>query len=190
MRKLNEWEQVVKYTIEDSNKFYFLESFYKQINMIKETRSIKYAYHIFELICRYALYGEVPKEKIYSDEDLFFNGIIKDNIDVGIEMIEDKEKTKSYLYEKDGYVYIIKLNGYYKIGRTINPEKRFGEYTKLMEQPETICCIYVKNYKQVEKELHKMFSDKNTNGEWFILLDEELSTAIKYIKTQEISGEE
>ena len=103
-------------------------------------------------------------------------------------MIKEKEFFDNNGYDRNsniGYVYIIKLDGYYKIGRTSNPSNRFGEYTKLMKEPEVILLIFCDNYKQVEKELHEMFSDKNTNGEWFTLSNEELDKAIQYLKEKE-----
>lgn len=190
MRKLNQWEQSLADVIKDANKFYFLENFYEVISNIQKLKGTKYAYRIFELICRYALYSELPEENVYSDEEIFFNNIIKDYIDIGKEMIEDRRRNQEIRSSKDGYVYILHLGDYYKIGRTTNPEKRFGEYTKLMEQPKTICCVYVENYKQVEKELHLMFRNKNTNGEWFALSDEELIKAMKYIADREIDTSE
>lgn len=186
MRELNQWEQLVRDTIKDSKKFYFLESFYEQLKAIKEHFGIECSYRIFDLMCRYAFYGEVEEDEMFKGERCLFNNSIRDDIDIGKEMIADRERSQKLKYSNDGYVYIIKLNGYYKIGRTTNPNKRFGEYTRLMEQPITICCVYVKNYKQVEKTLHRMFEDKNSNGEWFTLSVEDLSNAIKYIKEREI----
>lgn len=91
---------------------------------------------------------------------------------------------KNEEYNK-GYVYIIKIDNYYKIGITRNPKNRFGEYTKLMKPPQVINITCCNNYKEVEKELHNMFSDKNTNGEWFNLNDEDINKAIQYLKENE-----
>ena len=190
MRKLNEWEESLRDVITNSDKFYFIECFYENLNRIKKLKGTEYAYHIFDLMCRYALYEELPKENVYPDEEIFFSNIIKDYIDIGKEMIEDRRRNQLIRTSQNGYVYILHINGYYKIGRTTNSEKRFGEYTKLMEQPETICCVYVEKYKQVEKKLHMMFKNKNTNGEWFNLSNDELSKAINYIKDWEISEEQ
>lgn len=88
--------------------------------------------------------------------------------------------------KEQGYVYIIKIDDYYKIGRTLQPKRRMGEYTKLMKNPDIISLVLCENYKQIEKDLHKMFFYKNTNGEWFTLTDEELNKAIEYLKEKEI----
>ena len=81
-----------------------------------------------------------------------------------------------------GYVYIIKVDQYYKIGQTANLKKRIGEYTKLMKEPEIIINAKCHYYKEIEKDLHKMFEDKRSNGEWFILSDEDLNKAVVYLK--------
>lgn len=81
-----------------------------------------------------------------------------------------------------GYVYIIKVDQYYKIGQTSNLKKRIGEYTKLMREPEVIINVRCYYHKEIEKDLHKMFEDKRSNGEWFILSDKDLNKAIIYLK--------
>lgn len=80
-----------------------------------------------------------------------------------------------------GYVYIIKVKEYYKIGRTTNPKKRFTDFSIFMEKLEVVHCQFTKFYKHIEKELHKMFSHKNTNGEWFLLTEDELNVALNYL---------
>lgn len=187
MRQLNQWEQTLKDCINKDDKFYLLKSFYEHLKRISKLQGKEYAFHVFELMCEYAFYGTMPDEN--NEDILFFNNILQDYIAIGMEIINDRKRSEMLLSSNNGYVYIIHLNGYYKIGRTIDPEKRFGEYTKLMEKPQTICCIYTENYKQVENELHKMFKKKRTNGEWFVLSDDEVTQAIQYIEGREISPE-
>lgn len=74
-----------------------------------------------------------------------------------------------------GYVYVIRVNGYCKIGKTKNYEKGFGEYTKLMEEPEIIAAKKVEFFDEVEKMLQEKYKRKRTNGEWFILSDCDIS---------------
>lgn len=93
-----------------------------------------------------------------------------------------ENNNKKQLPEEDGYIYIIKLFNFYKIGKTKNPKNRLGEYTKLPMPSEKIICELCKNYHNLEKELHFHFSCKRTNGEWFQLNDEELKEAIKIIQ--------
>lgn len=69
----------------------------------------------------------------------------------------------------NGYIYVIKVLDYYKIGKTKDIKTRIGEYTKLMENPEIVMCYYVHNYHYIEKYLHEKYKDRNTRGEWFKL---------------------
>lgn len=167
----------------------YLPCYQELIEYIEENYSIETAYRTIKALIRYGLYGE----DIEDDLKLYVNPIITSTID-------DKRQQDIYINyfnvlingipnnDESGYVYIIKVDSYYKIGRTSNPNNRFGEYTKLMKEPEVISLTFCNNYKQVEKELHKMFSDRNTNGEWFTLTDEELDKAIQYLKENEINN--
>ena len=92
-------------------------------------------------------------------------------------------------YGPIGYVYIMENCGYYKIGKSKYPERRFGEYTKLPEEPKYHIVCKVKNYDAVEIALHAMFADKRNRGgecEWFCLTEEDLKTAKKFIYSYEL----
>lgn len=78
-----------------------------------------------------------------------------------------------------GYVYLIKSNtGHYKIGKSVNPQKRMKEFVSsnvilpieftLEHQIET------DDYHRLESTLHNSFSEKRFRGEWFELTDEEV----------------
>lgn len=60
--------------------------------------------------------------------------------------------------------------GYYKIGKSKKP--RFREKTLQSEKP-TIEMLFVIN-KNIEKELHRRYSDKRVRGEWFRLEDKDV----------------
>lgn len=83
--------------------------------------------------------------------------------------------------KEQGYIYVIKVLDYYKIGKTQNPNNRFGEYTKLMKEPEVVILKKVSNYNNVEVELHKMFSHKHTRGEWYELNDNDIEIIQWYL---------
>lgn len=87
-----------------------------------------------------------------------------------------------------GYVYVVECEGHYKIGKTMTCTNRFYEYTKLFSEPILICCELVKDYGNVEKELHKMFAEKHTRGEWFILDDNDLCLIKKYLSINKANG--
>jgi len=74
-----------------------------------------------------------------------------------------------------GYIYLLKSDYGYKIGKSKNPKNRNNIFSvKLPFEVEMIKTIKVENYHQVEKDLHKHFEDKHLNGEWFDLTKEEI----------------
>ena len=76
-----------------------------------------------------------------------------------------------------GYVYIIlhKESNLYKIGRTINKERRFKEL-EVGTSTKLINSYRVFNHKAVEKLCHKMFADKRLpQTEYFKLTEKDLS---------------
>ena len=75
---------------------------------------------------------------------------------------------------EDGFIYVIKVRGYCKIGKSANFEKRFGEYTMLFEEPEIVLLDYVSDYHRMELDLHKAFDHKRARGEWFRLSERDI----------------
>ena len=83
------------------------------------------------------------------------------------------------------YVMIDKNTGYYKIGRSINPEKR--EKTLQSEKP-TIEMLFNHDARvKDEKELHDMFRDKRVRGEWFDLNGSDLNKIKEYFHCDPIT---
>lgn len=80
-----------------------------------------------------------------------------------------------------GYVYVIELEGHYKIGKTLTYVDRFYEYTKFYAEPNVIFCEFVEDYGKVEFELHNIFLDKNIRGEWFDLDEKDLKIIERYL---------
>lgn len=70
-----------------------------------------------------------------------------------------------------GYVYLIASDtGYYKIGRTNNPENRLATFAvKLPFHVEYECLIACPDMRALERSLHQKFEHKRVNGEWFAL---------------------
>lgn len=85
-------------------------------------------------------------------------------------------------YNHLGYIYVIEVEGHYKIGVSKNPKSRFGEYTKLYKEPSVIICEKVKGYDIMEKKLHERYSNKNERGEWFLLDEKDIEEIRNYIK--------
>lgn len=77
-------------------------------------------------------------------------------------------------------VYIIRLNGLYKIGRSTDPRKRI-DGMQLPGKPEVIAVGWTADSKNLEYLLHERFSDKRRHGEWFALTHDELDEAVNRI---------
>lgn len=79
-----------------------------------------------------------------------------------------------------GYVYLVKAdNGYYKIGRTVDPSDRIRTFgIKLPFRVEYEHVIKTDDMVGLERGLHEQFADKRADGEWFALSDED----VRYIK--------
>jgi len=79
------------------------------------------------------------------------------------------------------YVMIDKNTGYYKIGRSTNPN--FREKTLQSEKP-TIEMIFNKEAKHSdEKKLHDMFKESRIRGEWFDLNGSDLLKIKTYLES-------
>ena len=80
-----------------------------------------------------------------------------------------------------GYVYIVKMGEYYKVGKTLDMTCRMGEYTLLPIEPEIVFCKKVEDYTQGERTLHEQYAEKRVRGEWFKLSDSDIKKAKKLI---------
>lgn len=83
-----------------------------------------------------------------------------------------------------GYVYVLKSQELYKIGRAVNLTKRMYGYT--LHNPfgiEIKLSKIVSDSKGVERKLHKLFQQKNVSGEWFSLSDADLEVIKIHLDT-------
>jgi hypothetical protein len=94
--------------------------------------------------------------------------------------LKDKKERQCRKEEKqnrlnEGWVYILKGNQYYKIGKTINLDNRIKQISpNLPFETELICAIRSENITRTESTLHQMFKDFRVNGEWFELNDQDV----------------
>ena len=140
---------------------------------------------------------------IYNSDNGQFNKDIKDLQHIGFiekvfsgkkdrtpniyKLSEDWKEKCICKIQNDGYVYLVKLDKHYKIGISISPDSRLQEFTLLPYPLEDICIEKVNDYKQVEKELHKLYSDKRVRGEWFSLQQSDVENIIKYIQERKVT---
>lgn len=75
-----------------------------------------------------------------------------------------------------GYIYFVEAaNGYFKIGRSDNPSKRFVDLVNMSPVPLWLRhSIFSDNYVLAEGRIHQMMSEHRKHGEWFELPDSEL----------------
>ena len=85
-----------------------------------------------------------------------------------------------------GYIYIIKLQKYYKIGTSKKVNARIRGMDFMPMPIEIIYTEQVVFARKVEKELHEMFAKKHTHGEWFVLNEKDLEKATAYIKSRSV----
>ena len=74
-----------------------------------------------------------------------------------------------------GFVYILKGDRYYKIGRTISPHKRLAQISPVLPfEVSMVGLIPAYDHLTAEFELHRLFEASRANGEWFILTDKDI----------------
>lgn len=81
-----------------------------------------------------------------------------------------------------GYLYVVEVDGNYKIGISKNPKQRLGEYTKYAKEPHTIILEYCRDYVNLEETLHQKYAQKNIRGEWFSLSECDLSEISHFLE--------
>lgn len=80
-----------------------------------------------------------------------------------------------------GFVYLLRSSsGYYKIGRTKDPNDRIATFAvKLPFEVEYEHIISCSDMMEMERSLHARYADRRVNGEWFDLNAEDIA----YIKS-------
>lgn len=84
--------------------------------------------------------------------------------------------------KKEGYIYLIKSDKYYKIGRAKSIKDRMRAYrTENPKETSILIQEKVDDYIGIEAELLKMFAHKNHRGEWFFLNKKDVELIKKYL---------
>ena len=85
-------------------------------------------------------------------------------------LVQEFKKTNGFLPYEQGYVYMIHAIGtdYYKIGKSINPDRRILQIAPKMPFSVKFHRVWRSNFMSyAEKYLHSNFEDFRANGEWF-----------------------
>ena len=80
-----------------------------------------------------------------------------------------------------GYVYLIKMGEYHKIGISKNPKQRIKAFSTMPQEVEVILTEKVNDYARIEEELHEKYKAKRVRGEWFELDDLEVKEITDYL---------
>jgi len=76
--------------------------------------------------------------------------------------------------DRPGYVYLLRMGCYFKIGRTIDPLLRFPQISVKMPQETRLWAVFWEpDMIETEALMHKFYHQYHTNGEWFELPFEE-----------------
>jgi len=103
------------------------------------------------------------------------------NAEVALETKTKRKKKQAWAKTRKtskrvGYVYILRSSsGYYKIGRTKNPDDRLKTFSvKLPFEVEYEHVIATDDMVELEKAFHMLFEKKRVEGEWFDLNAEDI----------------
>lgn len=84
-------------------------------------------------------------------------------------------KRRAGRFEPDGHVYLLGGGGFYKIGKAKRPDRRIGQLAiQLTWRVSVEHVIECEDYSVAERELHRHFTDKRRNGEWFALEEDDV----------------
>jgi len=114
---------------------------------------------------------EFREHLFFDDEMSYLNGYYK-LLALPMSMRFEKQDAKV------GYIYLAKMNApqpIYKIGHSIDPDRRKSEFAIRPPYPITLVHTHkTENMLDDEKYWHTLFEDKNTNGEWYELDDDDI----------------
>jgi len=88
--------------------------------------------------------------------------------------LDEHKKRNGFVPVEPGFIYLIEAVGsqFYKIGKSIHPDKRILQISPKMPFETRLLCVRRSNFMSIaEKMLHAKLQDCRTNGEWFELDD-------------------
>jgi hypothetical protein len=163
------------------------------------TISYEYYFKFFKYChkCGTKINSKDIRKSINSKVLKYIDSLDKDKYKQILKEIESKSKKakdkvipENFPKASSGYIYIIKMEKYYKIGLSRSIAVRLNSFKSLPEKIEILALEQVVDDRSVESELHKMFVKKRTNGEWFILDEDEIQSAITYLQSRKVEYNE
>lgn len=99
--------------------------------------------------------------------------------------VVDSDSNDTWFIEREvgaGYVYAVRCQKLYKIGRTKFPKQRLKKYRTENPYPvELVLVAWAPGYKQLEEYLLEHFKAKRNHGEWFDLDSDDLDSISQII---------
>ena len=87
----------------------------------------------------------------------------------------NKDELLPTLNVQEGFVYLMKWEDEYKIGKAVNVERRQKRIERELGREITVLHrIFSNDYTKAEADLHRKYKDKCLHGEWFSLNDDDL----------------
>lgn len=150
---------------------------------VDECQSIEALNNHIDLALKVKSYGLGEEYKIDIDKFIVRCEIQIEKLENLIKRKIEQDKKKESRKLENGFIYVLKSDFGYKIGKTRRPEKRFAHFgVKLPFEVVKIIEIEVVGYHELEMELHNKFKDKFINGEWFNLSEIDLENIKNYLK--------
>jgi len=121
-------------------------------------------------------FGFAPEVvKRYMLDDLYAE-YFPDYSDIELERVVGKKGVRRSYQEREGYVYVLKSDYGYKIGKALDVTSRTKQFgVKLPFKWELVATKASSNYSKLEADLHRHFAEKRLEGEWFNLNEADLN---------------
>jgi hypothetical protein len=99
----------------------------------------------------------------------------KDVIEICTPLVNNDTSSSQHTKTTAGMVYMLKHDNAYKIGKSIDPTRRYKEIrTQMPHSMEEIHTIATDDPSGIEAYWHNRFKDKRLKGEWFKLSTEDI----------------
>ena len=89
--------------------------------------------------------------------------------------IKEYKAVNGFIPREPGYIYVLRAVGtnYYKIGKSIEPDRRILEIAPKMPFDVRFAWVIRTEFMSLaEIRLHELYADNRANGEWFLFNDE------------------
>lgn len=115
--------------------------------------------------------GEMGWKRIKGRINRFYKEVAPNDRYIWNASVKSKKRQARRTNPEEGYIYLIESeNGYYKLGRSIDVERRLSQHE--MDYPLKMWVLHSfksNNVKKDERKVLNLFADKQLRGEWFNL---------------------